>query len=197
MGELLTRRALMLPGEVTPREWDYEWDASDGLPTANGFTRTTTSTATQTLEDGYVSIYTGKHTTAQNTYTYGHTYSTGVFETTVRLNSTNEKILISFGNGTYGIGVRMQHNTSYQGVYLGTAVTTKLATITTATDYTIKLVLKGSTADVYLDDVLISADVDVTSMTECSNVHIQFATTNSSAKYYRLYSIKMKQNRTE
>lgn len=189
MADLLIRRRGM---EISPlqKEWDYEWDYSKGLLDANGngFTKTTMGgsvsiTGTYLQFAGTSSSYTS--------YTWPTNYTTGVIEAEL-YTASNAQMRLYFGNGTYGIGIRLQTSSNYKGIYLGNTVTTKLMTASALTKYKIRLVLKGSTADIYVNDSIQSSDVDITSLTACKNIYVSGLGTGGASQKSRLYSLKMK-----
>ena len=194
MGNILRRRGMMVPGESTPREWDYEWLPSMGKPEDNGMTLRTEGTYSNNLYNTYIALTQGGSSN-YIIYNYPNTYQTGVAEYRVSIQGSNAKFYLYFGNGTYGIGARFQYSSSYKGIYLGPGTTTKLITAELETVYKVKLVLKGTTGDVYVDDVLLAEDVDVTAMA-APDLRCAFQATGSNSRTGRVYSIRYKFNRT-
>ena len=171
-------------------DWDYEWDYTKGLLDANGngFEKLTSGgsvsiTGTYLQFAGSSSSYTS--------YAMPTGYTTGVMEAELYTTS-NAQMRLYFGNGEYGIGIRLQTSSNYKGIYLGNTLTTKLVTAAASTKYTIRIVLKGTTGDVYVNGNLVSEDTDVTSLTACSKISVFGLGTGSASQKSRLYSIKMK-----
>lgn len=198
MGKLLRRRALMLPGEVTPREWDYEWDYTKGLldQNNNGFSykKVGGTGYACAIVDDYLRF---RGSSANyKLYNYGRTFSTGVMEAEI-WGATNAVMLLAFSNGAHSIGIGLRVSSSTMGIYLGTDTSTKLMSATYERKYKVRLVLKsGLLGDVYVDDNLIASSVDV-STDDVPNIRITGKGTGSGNVYSRLYSLKMKFNRTE
>ena len=179
-------------GDNSP-EWDFEWIPSMGNPENNGLALSTQGAYTVNLYSTHLSVTQGGSSNYV-IYKYPNTYQTGVAEYRVWLTGSNAKFYLYFGNGEYGIGVRFQYSTNYKGIYLGPSLSTNLITAELNTLYKIKLVLKGTLGDVYVDDVLLANDVDVTSMA-ASDLRCAFQATGNTQKSGRIYSIRYKFNR--
>lgn len=175
-------------------EWDYEWDYTKGLldKEGNGFEKITSGGGASII-DTYLRF--SGSSSSYTSYAMPTFYTTGVMEAEM-LTGTNAQMRLYFGNGEYGIGVRLQTSSSYKGIYLGSTVTTKLVTAESSTKYKVRLVLKGTTADVYVDDTLVLPDEDVTTLTSCYRVYVTGLGTGGASQQSRLYSLKMKFNRT-
>lgn len=189
----LLRRREMLQASGGGPEWDYEWDYTKGLldATGNGFEKITSGGSVSIIDtylrfSGSSSLYTS--------YAMPTFYTTGVMEAEI-LTATNAQMQLYFGNGEYGVGIRLQTSANYKGIYLGTSLSTKLVTAAASTKYKVRLVLKGTTADVYVDDNLVLADEDVTTLTSCYRVYVTGLGTGGASQQSRLYSLKMKFNR--
>ena len=195
MGELLTRRALMLPGEVTPREWDYEWDYTKGLLDSDGWEveRVGSGSSSVSINSGGYLRFQGTSSTYYNYFkTDEYTQAVAEFEVYMEANQNVIRLNVG-GNETYNLGVRMQVSSNYKGLYLGTSVSsTKLATISYAQKYKVKLVLNGSVGQVYLDDALIADDIDTSANLNCNHAFVSGRSAGSTVRYNRLYSVKMK-----
>lgn len=195
MDDLDVRRAMMSGGIVLP-EWDYEWDYTKGLLSENGngwnVERVSTGNSSVSINsNGYLRFY-GTSSTFYN-YQYPDMYTKCVCEYEVYMEANQNVIrLNACGNGTYSLGVRMQYSTNYKGIYLGTTATTKLATISYNRKYKVKLVVNGPVGQVYLDDVLIADNIDLTTVPNCDHAFISCRGAGGTARYNRLYSVKMK-----
>ena len=193
---ILRRRGMMVEAGSGPSptpEWDYEWDYTKGLLNSDGWTRTTSSgSPSATITSDYLDLY-GSSTNYYN-FTYPESCTIGVMEAEI-YSANNAQIQIRFGNGEYGVGVRLQTSSNYKGIYLGSALTTKIVSASTDTKYKIKMVLKGTTADIYVNDVLRLEDEDVTSLTTCADILVSGRASSTTNRHTRLYSLKMKFNR--
>lgn len=175
-------------------EWDYEWDYTKGLLNANdnGFSKIT-SGGSVAITNNYLE-FKGK-SSSYTSYAMSTGYSTGVMEAEL-WSYSNAQMQMRFGNGEYGIGIRLQTSTNYKGVYLGTGLDTKLKNAVASTKYTIRLVLKGEKADVYVNNELVLNNEDVTALTDCDKIYIAGLASASTNQPSRLYSLKMKFGRT-
>ena len=196
MGDILRRRGMMVPGESTPREWDYEWDYTKGLLNANnnGWTYVTAGST------GYPCVITEDYLRFRGSssnykyYNYNSVYNTGVMEAEIYV-ASNAIMLLAFSNGEHSIGINLR-GSGTTGIYLGTGTSTMLQSASAATKYKIRLVLKnGLLGDVYVNDVLKAEDADISSNT-VPNIRVTGRGSGSGNVYSRLYSLKMKFNRT-
>ena len=199
MGDILRRRGMMaLPSSSPTSEWDYEWDAGKGLLNANdnGFTVETIGSGGYgcSIVDDYMQ-WRGKSSIYRR-LNYESVYQTGVMEAVICAAESQSQIQIAFSNGEHSIGARLQTSTNYNGIYLGNGLTTKLATAVTGTKYKVRLVLKtGLLGDVYIDDTLAIENADISSNT-VTTTRVQGLGAGSGYVRSRLYSLKMKFNRT-
>lgn len=192
MREELRRRAL----DAELPEWDYEWDASKGLLTANdnGWTQTIVGAGgyAPVIVDDYLQLR--GSSVNYKYFDYKNTYSTGVMETEINAYSSNARIQVSFSTGSHSITINLR-TYGTRGIYLGTGTTTMLQSASNARKYKVRLVLKpGLLGDVYIDDVLRGEDVDVSS-DSIPNIRILHSSSGSGNQYVRIYSVKMKFNR--
>jgi len=169
MGNLLMRRReLILPGGAE-ETWDYEWVShDDGYPSDNGWAMSKNGTASVALTDYYTRIR-ASTSGSYLRYTYPQTYTSGVMEVLAKLGTSgNCNMVFVLGNGTNGIGIRLQYSTNYKGIYLldDTAIAsmTKLQTSSLDTLYTFRFVLNGGFGDVYIDGVKVASSVDITTL---------------------------------
>lgn len=190
MNDLMLRRREMAQAGGGGSEWDYEWDSTKGLldKEGNGFEKITSGGGASII-DTYLRF--SGTSSSYTSYAMPTFYTTGVMEAEISTN-TNAQMRLYFGNGEYGIGIRLQTSSGYKGIYLGAAVSTRLATAVASTKYKIRLVLKGTTADVYVDDTLVLADEDVTTLTSCYRVYVAGLGTGGASQQSHLYSLKMK-----
>lgn len=198
--DMMTRRRAMMAGIALP-EWDVEWDGTMGLPGNNGFDASVVGNASQTLLTQSVRT-TSNNSSSYVQYNYGSNAVIGVLETSLRIGSASGSYYLArFGNGSNEISVRMQYTSSYKGIYLRNASAidsmTKLKTITTGTTYKIKLVLKATTADVYIDDALSQSDVALSDIPYSSSYKgVYYQSTSASNQSGVVYSMKLKLGRT-
>ena len=194
MDDLDVRREMMHCGLP---EWDYEWDYTKGLLDSDGWEVERISTGSSSVainSNGYLRFQ-GTSSTYYNYYMTDE-YTKAVAEFEVYMEASNNVIRLNVGgNDTYNLGVRMQYSTNYKGIYLGTSATTKLATISYQKRYKVRLVLNESVGQVYLDDVLIADNIDTSASLNCNHAFISGRGAGNTARYNRLYSVKMKYGR--
>ena len=198
MGNLLTRRRELILASGALPEWDYEWDASKGLLNQNGNGFQYEAVGSGGYACSIVNDYLQFRGSSSNykRYNYPTTYTTGVMEAEIYVTS-NAVMIIQFSDGEHYIGAGLRSSSSYQGIYLGTGTTTKIVSASASTKYKVRLVLKsGLLGDVYVNDVLQEEDVDLTDYSG-SVIRITGRGSGSGNVYSRLYSLKMKFNRTE
>lgn len=198
--DMMTRRRAMMAGIALP-EWDIEWYGTDGvLPTAIGFTKTTNGTVTETLQTMSVKIV-PKGSSSWLRYNYDSNAVVGVIEAEIAIWSKNGYYILRFGNGTEELSARIQYSDNYKGIYLRDATTlasmTKLATISMETRYVVKMVLRSSDADIYLDGTPIATGIDLSTMAYQTNYKgIAYQATGSSQTQGNIYTLKLKLGRT-
>ena len=195
MVELLKR--IQMLQEPIP-EWDYEWDYTKGLlnQNGNGFTYVTVGSSGYAciIENDYLR-FRGSSSNYKR-YDYGSVYNTGVMEAEIYA-QTNGVVLLAFSNGEHSIGAGLRVNSAAMGIYLGTGTTTKLVSAKAETKYKVRLVLKpGLLGDVYVGGNLVAGDVDVSTNT-IDKIRVTGRGSGTGNIYSRLYSLKMKFNRTE
>lgn len=195
--DMMTRRRAMMAGIALP-EWDVEWAGTDGeYPTAKGFDVTGTASVTLLTQSVRITATSSKFAR----YNYPSDASIGVFEGEFAIFSTNGYFVISFGDGSKEISVRMQHSANYKGIYLRDASTlancTKLQTIADSTRYKIKLVARVNDADVYIDDVLVASNIDYADIPYTNDYKgAIYQGTGSSNSTGNIYFMRMKFGRT-
>lgn len=193
MGELLIRRRdMVLAGSPLPA-WDYEWTMADGLLSENDFTISKKGTGgTEAKVGNSYENMTGSSSN-YNDYLYkDSSYLTGVIEADMYAPSSGNRLFLYFGNGSYGISVFFQGNS---GIYINSSPTIKVADGPINTRLVVKAVLKRTTADVYVNGTLVSADVDVTTFTHVSIIKVSARASGSNGKTTRLHGLRMKFNR--
>lgn len=188
----------MVQAASAPSEWDYEWDYTKGLlnQNGNGFNYVTVGASGYAcvIVDDYLQ-FRGSSSNYKR-YDYGSVYNTGVMEAEIYVN-TNGVMLLAFSDGEHIIGVGLRASSSYKGIYLGTGTTTKLISATAERKYKVRLVLKpGLLGDVYVGDNLVAEDVDASTYTG-DKISVTGRGSGTGNAYSRLYSLKMKFNRTE
>lgn len=188
----------MVQAASAPSEWDYEWDYTKGLlnQNGNGFTYVTVGATGYSciIENDYLR-FRGSSANYKR-YDYGSVYNTGVMEAEIYVN-TNGVLLLAFSDGEHIIGVNLRGSSSYQGIYFGTTTTTKLVSAKAETKYKVRLVLKpGLLGDVYVGGNLVSENIDVSTYTG-DKISVTGRGSGTGNVYSRLYSLKMKFNRTE
>ena len=198
------RREMMQTTGASPLpEWDYEWDWSDGIMSNNGWTKTYNGTVYEEVQTSDQRVRTGARRTdnwIKLTRTSLNT-STGVLQVHhVITGSNNWFVELTLGNGTGGIRVRFQFTSSYQGIYLvdssNIANMTKLTSLAGGTEHTTKLLLNGSYADVYDNNVMLVSNVSISSIVGATDTEYYFEDRSTSTRYHYLHDIKMKLGRT-
>lgn len=146
-------------------QWDYAWNYTDGMPEDNGFVKTITGDSNSTMTEDGVSLtaqdsYTGR--SVQYAFPIVQTPS-GIVEVEARFdlfssytNQPNFRLCLSNGSSGGQImcpprGICLMTNQS-----AGSAE--KIADISTGVWYVIRIVLKGSVFDVYLNESKIVSD---------------------------------------
>ena len=180
----MMRRRMMLQSGGAEKAWDYEWDYSMGLLEDNGWTKTTSGTATSSMsENGQ------KLTSAMNSYVrfenpHFSTMDVGVLE--VRLSakyldgSGTQNFRISLSNGSNGVQVYANRATVSGSTGRGLKLLdnaiihkgTLLAPFESGSEHTIRVELNHTTGAVYMDGTLLNANVNVSSMLYCSATRI-------------------------
>ena len=188
MGNILTRRRELILADGAS-DWDVEWDVSKGLPEATGFTKT--GSRPETL--GELSFYYTANGSSYNNYDWSPVPSIGVMECQVRCQSNARFQMFFYYNGA-GISCRLQTSDNYKGLYLGESTATKLKTAAASTTYTIKIVLKGSAGDIYMDDELVAQDQTI-SYANGDLLRFSGRGTGNTYRQINIYSVKMKLGR--
>lgn len=209
MGDILRRRGMMVVPSSGPSplpEWDYEWDYSDGLPTATGWTKGTSQTTSEAIEDTYLKVTSGGGSGNYIRYTNSsYLTSKGVLEVKFRgVSSSNTIFTIGISDGTNGLSVQSIYTSSYKGIYLcdasSTANRTKLLSLSSATGtYTVKLVIDNGYGSVYINGTLYADNVDLSTIVSFKTLtQFRFAnnSTGSGTVTGRFYSVKVKVGRT-
>lgn len=145
---------------------EVTWAYTDGMPTVKGFTQFGSDGSESMTSSGLQITVSGSN--KYRGYKYTNTDPTGYFEATFRLTTNQSKAYLAFGDGTDAIVVIAQYSTNYKGLYLydgPISSATKLMTISTGTDYTIKLTMSNGYADVYVNGSQVASDVDVSTIT--------------------------------
>lgn len=149
-------------GSSPSPEWDVEWDYTQGLPSENGWTKSVTGTASETLNDDSVSLYANKSSASISLSKSSN--AIGVFEVKFKLTQNNcnfQMTLATDTNTNTWLRIRAQYSSNYKGIYLANGSDGSIGNMTkllnlTSTNYnkwhTVRLVLNGSTGDVYIDD---------------------------------------------
>lgn len=183
-------------------EWDYEWSWTDGK-LSDTWTKTYSGTVYEEVQTSDSRLRIGARRTdnwIKFTYSAGNR-SSGVLQVHHSITgSSNWYFVVTLGNGTGGIAVRFQLSSSYQGIYLvdssDIANMTKIANLTGGTEHTTKLVLNGSYADVYDNNVLLASNVSIGSIVGAADTACYFEDRSTATRYHYLHDIKMKLGRT-
>lgn len=202
MDGFLRRRTMMSPPASSPGDtWDFEWDYTMGLPENNGMTKTTSGTPLvySLTEDGL------KISTRNNSYVAlalpTATMVTGVAECTfIPHNNTSngsQNLRLNASNGTNGGATlmsanyfRRMDNSSVPGS------STPILQFVNDTEYTERIVLKGTTFDVYINGELALQDSPCSSILFCTVNRVMIQ--NTLGGYYTtIKNIRYKFNRTE
>ena len=145
---------------------EVTWAYTDGMPTVKGFTQYGSDGSESMTSSGLQITVSGSN--KYRGYKYPNTDPTGYFEATFRLTTSQSKAYLGFGDGTNAIVVIAQYSSNYKGLYLydgPMASATKLMTIATGTDYTVKVTMSNGYADVYVNGSQVASAVDVSTIT--------------------------------
>lgn len=170
------------------------WSYTDGLPADNGFTKTTSGTATETIESNDLRLDVSGGNGSNVRYSYDYTPASAVIEARIKPTGNNFYYLIALKDA---FSIRCQYSNNYKGFYLcdstaGIASTTKIADMTVDTEYTVRIVLDSGYADVYINGSIATSHVDIsTCVIYKTFTGVQFVQAGSAAVVGYLYSINM------
>lgn len=200
------RRALMQSGSSLPA-WDAEWSFEDGYPDDTGYgwvqhlKSTPTYTSTATLTTNGLKLWCRRQTNQSVPYIYydntqDYNNAIGVMETKMRVkrraSNANGYAEVCFGNGTNGIKLLFMCKSNNKGklvlpddadAYSGTAGTV-LASFSSDTFYTIKLVLNNGIGEIYRNGTLLIDNVDVSTLYSSADTRFGVNGFSDSASYH-------------
>lgn len=181
--------------------WDFEWDYTMGLPENNGMTKTISGTVLvySLTEDGLnISTNNSSYVALALPTT---TMTTGVAECTfIPHNSTNggtQNLRLNASNGSNGGATLM--TTGYfrrMDNSSGPNIATAFYRYVNDTEYTERIVLKGTKFDVYINGELALQDSPCSSILFCTVNRVMIQNT-LSGYYTTIKKIRYKFNRTE
>lgn len=178
----------MAAEQGTPIEWDYEWSYSDGLPENNGMTKTTSGTSTITMTSDGLKVSNATNSFVRYTFPTS-TMTTGIIECTfvglfdaTALTSQNLRVCAS--NGTNGGQALVCQNAfrmynSHTAPYGAT-----IADYSNGNEYTVRIVLNGSTFDVYVNGQLAVSGYQCSAIYYATSNFVMIQNTGNS--YYAL-----------
>lgn len=113
---------------------------------------------------------------------------------------------MSLSNGTGGITVRFQYSSSYKGIYLcdygspfasgDVGSMTKLSSsFALSTEYTIKLVLNGTSASIYVNDALLQGSIAISNLYAITDTVFYLQNRSSGNMYTYLEYMKLRLGR--
>lgn len=157
---LMERRRALMAASGGGESWDYTWDYTDGTPESKGMGKNISGSASGTLTNSGLEIT--ADTSGYIRYTMPTaSMTTGVME--VDIIPTNMKVGVqnfrfSASNGTDGAQINAR------GGYLCSTDSersedTQLAQLSQGKNHTIRLVLRNTNHDVYLDGVLVGQNI--------------------------------------
>ncbi len=207
MGDILRRRGMMAAASGGPSYWDFEWDYSMGkLEEQSGWTYAKSGTAASSLISDGEKVYANNSgayfqinpqddnpiLNMPNGYgtlevtCYGKFYnSTGKGTRNARIfvagdtASGNSRIQVYAFNGKWRINAAAGDNNP------------AIADASNNTVYTIRIALKGSAADIYVNNVLCVEDYDLSSLSTGSKSALQVYSAGGSSYYTVWQSLKI------
>lgn len=196
MDGIVRRRGMMeIPSSAPVETWDFEWDYTMGLPENNGMTKTVSGSPTITMQSNGLKIANSnggyvRYDFARTSTQTGIVEVTfiGDFSPTARYN--NVRALIS--NGSKGGNFCTPFNEFRIMDTAGYADTfTYVQDMEVNIEHTVRIVLKGTTFDMYIDGVKAVADFSC-SVTEYTTANRVFVQQTQSPNYAILRSMKIK-----
>ena len=170
------------------------WNYTDGLPSNNGFTKTTSGTATETIETNDLRLDVSGGNGSEIRYAYDYTPTSAVLEARFKPTGNNFFYILTLKDA---FAIRCQYSNNYKGFYLcdstaGIASTTKIADMTADTEYTVRIVLDSGYADVYINGSIAASHIDIsTCVIYKTFTGIRLVSAGSSPIVSYLYSINM------
>lgn len=180
----------------TTESWDYEWDYSQGLLSANGWSIGTSGTASESLIDSGVKLQ-----SASSEYVYARNQAefnnaVGVMEVVLSANDFRSgnyvNLRVCLSNGTNG--VQIAYNNGYFMAYDNSTFSscTKLIVAKSKTDYTIRIELNNGSGNIYINGTPVAENVSASSFPYSGNTSIWSQNQNN---YITVKSVKIKKNR--
>lgn len=203
MDGVMRRREMVLPSAPLP-EWDYEWDYTQGLPDANGWTKVVSGTATATLQSNGVKL---ANASVSSYITYRNpsefNLAKGVIEATFIFNrgaaAYQGYARLCFGNGVDGTQISINATDLSVRLYddANPRYGTLLTTLVNNTEHTFKLVLDNGIGSVYMDGVLLASNIASSTMYYSANTSFWHQASQNANKSYSVWkSVKLKLGRT-
>lgn len=198
MSGLLTRRRAMMQmaGAEPPAEtWDYEWNYSQGLLSANGWEKAVSGSASETLAANGVKL-----SSAANSYCrvektdYKAAQVVMLVECdipAIAATATSVSLRISVSNGTNGIQI-CENNGQWQLYDADYAANrTPIKTFATGT-HTVRLQLDNGVGAVWIDGEMCASNVSTSGILYSTRTLIMSQNQNG---YSVIKSVKLKKNR--
>lgn len=185
--------------------WDYEWDASKGLLSENGWTKTAGNTSqTETIVDGaYLELksYNNSNITLANTDM--QTVTTGVMQTSFMITKSNlananaDGLRIVFSAGTRKVYAVINKNIMWLYCGYNYPEVIYMHSIEDNTQYTMTCVMREADFDIYLDNIKLYTGDAFYYSDSSSGIQIVSSSVSSVTDRSRIYSVKMKYNRVD
>lgn len=199
MSGLLTRRRAMMQSAGAPPQpvetWDYEWDYSQGLLSANGWEKTVSGSASETLAANGVKLSSAGSSYCRVEKTdYKAAQVVMLVECdipAIAATATSVNLRISVSNGTNGIQI-CENNGRWQLYDADYAADrTPIKTFATGT-HTVRLQLDNGVGAVWIDGELCASNVASSSILYSGRTLIM---SQNQSGYSVIKSVKLKKNR--
>ena len=198
MDSLLMRRRTMMESQIggSSGTWDFEWNYRDGLLSDNGWTKTISGTASESIDDTGLILRSsiGSYVRLSNS---NFIMPVGVLEVVCAIPeysaiNGNQNLRISLSNGTNGAQVYV--NTDFWRVMDSTAAGsgTPVAPFSANQEYTIRLELDNESFYVFVNDAL-TYEGSSSSIVYCTRTSLWSQNQGGGASIIK--SIKIKRNR--
>lgn len=191
---LMRRRAMMAPQIVGA--WDYEWNYRDGLLSNNGWTKTISGAASESIDDTGLILRSGASAYVRLSNS-NFIMPVGVLEVVCAIPGYSNlggsyNLRISLSNGING--AQVYANTGFWRVMDSTTVDagTPVAPFSANQEYTIRLELDNESFSVFVNDAL-TYEGSASSIVYCTTTFLMSQNQGGGASIIK--SIKIKRNR--
>lgn len=194
---LMRRRMLMQAASAEPSQWDYEWRYTDGLLSSNGWAKTVSGTASETMDSNGLRLTSNSGYVRLSNDAYNMTI--GEMEVTLVVpqystNSTYQNNRICLSNGTNGLTIFPNtgkwRNLNTNG---SPANGTALADFAVNTEYVIRIRLNNGYASAWINGTQVLTGFDLRHSFYSTNTAVW--SQNQGGGYGIFKSIKLLVNR--